>query len=74
MSRFARNVHLVLGCSFFVAIVFSVVNDWLDLGFFGRHGRLVVALIIGAFVIYGAFFMPTRQDLSEYARRRGKES
>jgi hypothetical protein len=77
MTPWSYRVHLWIGIGFLVALLFSVANDILRLGFFGRGARAVSAVTISLFLIYGAFFMPRRQDLRQYldaqrsARHRG---
>lgn len=48
-----------------VAILFSAANYYLELGFFGRRAKLVMVLVLGAITAYGAFVMPTRQEMQE---------
>jgi hypothetical protein len=76
MTPWSYRVHLWIGVGFLVALLFSVANDILRLGFFGRSASAVSAATILLFLIYGAFFMPRRQELRQYldarrlARRR----
>jgi hypothetical protein len=70
MTPLAYRVHLSIGAGSFVALIFSVANDILGLGFFGRSARAVSALTILVFLVYGAFFMPTRRELREYVDGR----
>lgn len=65
-------VHLSIGVILFVALLFTAANEILGLGFFGRAARVVSAVILGAFLIYGIFFMPTRQEVRVYVDGRRK--
>jgi hypothetical protein len=70
MTQQSYRVHLSIALGFLVAVVLSIANDLLELGFFGRGARAVAAATVLAFVVYGALFMPTRQELREYLDER----
>ena len=59
-----------------VALLFSGANYVFELGFFGPNARPVAAVILLSFVIYAAFFGPTRQEMREYldVKRRAKDA
>ena len=51
MSPRSYWVHLSVAILFFVAVLVSVANDILQLGFFSRGARMVSAVTILAFVL-----------------------
>jgi hypothetical protein len=74
--KLAYGLNRVTAGIFLVAILFAMANYYFDLGFFRRGAKAVLTTVIAMFVIYGAFFAPTRQEMREHrdARRRLKSN
>ena len=72
MTRLSRQ--RIIGISLAVLAAFFLTNYYFDLGFFGRGAKGLLILTIGIGVVWGAYFAPTRQELSEdHERRRAKK-
>ena len=66
MTRFTYNLHRILAGILLIAILFSMANYYLDLGFFGRGAKGVLIFVVGLMLAYGTFFAPTRRDMREH--------
>jgi hypothetical protein len=73
MTKFAYRAHRILQAVFTAVGLFALANFYLDLGFFGRGAKGVLLSVMGVFVIYAAYFVPTRQDVHEHSRRKASE-
>lgn len=60
------RIHQVVGGIFLVALVLAGTNYMFDLGYLGQNARAIAAVILLLFLIYAAFFAPTRREMGEY--------
>lgn len=66
MTKSTYNAHRIVAGVFLIVGVFSIVNYYLELGFFGRGAKGVLIVNALLFAIYGAFFAPTREERQEH--------
>ena len=66
MKLLTYRLHQLIAGLFLVALLFSGTNYMFGFGFFGRAAKAVAAVVLLLFVIYAAFFAPTRQQIGEY--------
>ena len=66
MTRFKYSIHIVFAVVFLVLLLLSTANYYLDLGFFGRGAKGVMLVVLGLFVVYAAYFVPSRADVQAH--------
>lgn len=63
--------HRIFGISLGLWAVFLLASDWLEWGFFSELAeKRLMTLTVGVAFVWGAFFMPTRQELREDTKAR----
>ena len=72
MERRTYKIHRLIACCFFVLMLIMAASYFLDWRLFGRFDRLAVDLLLIIFIVYGAFFAPTRRDMREQSRRNDR--
>jgi hypothetical protein len=55
--------HKIFGLSLGLIVALLMANYFLDLGYFGQRARALLSVSILVFVIWAAYFMPTRGEL-----------
>ena len=70
MERRTYIKHRIFAGVFLLLFLVAAGSYYLDLALFGRFDKGVLLMLLGAFVIYGFFFSPTREDMREHRRKR----
>ncbi len=73
MDRSTYNKHRVFAGIMLVLMLFAGADYYLELGVLGRHSEGFLILGIGTFVVYGAFFAPTREDMRRHGGNSSEE-
>jgi predicted protein tyrosine phosphatase len=66
MDRRTYNKHRIFAGFLFLWLLVSGGSYYLDLGLFGRFDKGVLLLAIGAVLVWGTFFSPTREDMRRH--------
>jgi uncharacterized membrane protein YdfJ with MMPL/SSD domain len=64
------NWNRALAGLLLLAVLFASADYYLELGVFGRSAKLVMILVLFVIALYGAFVMPTRQEMQDHGRAK----